>query len=75
MKKFSESLNEQVNPYPASDLRSKLYELVQQKLQVVEGSSITGQKELVEKLYSLLTKESIKEEIKILEGLKESFLY
>lgn len=64
MKSFTEKLNEDIKPYEEKDIRSVIYKIIDENISLNNSDnvlSISGKKELTEKIYELLSIENLKE--------------
>jgi hypothetical protein len=81
MKKFSNNINEKINPFAENDiLKTKVYNMINETLKLtIDGmqekygsSYIDGTKELTEMIVQIIRGEEIKEEIATIEKIKEN---
>jgi len=72
MKTFSNSLNENNNPYTGNDkVRYDVYDIIEQSLKIDEGE-IKGKEDLVNSLSVLIKREEIQNKILTLESIKSN---
>ena len=72
MKTFSDSLNENTNPYSGNDkVRYDVYDIIEQSLKTDEGE-IKGKEELVNSLTILIKREEVQNQILTLESIKSN---
>ena len=78
MEKFTQNVNEKVNPFANNDtLKTKVFNMINEDLkltidgskEMIGGAYIDGMKELTDMIVKLVRTEKIKEEIKTLETI------